>query len=137
MPRLLRDGRREHPHAAGGQIATLFEPQPPQAWQLDGSRLHHDGASEAKAVQSLLLRLGLGIAHPATQLAFPLELDAAEEVGEGVVQIPEGFLWRARGHLLQPGQLRCLEGALSSQWRSIAEGLFPVALYAACLRASP
>ncbi len=39
-----------------------------------------------------------------------LELHPAEEVGEGVVQVAQGFLRRALGHLVHPGNLGLLEG---------------------------
>ncbi len=38
-----------------------------------------------------------------------LELAAAEEVGEGVVQVTQGFLGRALGHPVHPGHVRLLE----------------------------
>src|SRR5258708_30431303 len=66
MLRLLGDGGRQT-FGICGEIATLFEPQSPQARQLDGIREDDYRASEAKAAQPALLALARGIAELAAQ----------------------------------------------------------------------
>src|SRR5260221_6536331 len=69
VPRLLADGGREDVDARW-EIATLLEPQPPQARQLDDAGEHDDGAGEAKAAEPTFLALVRGIAELAAQLAL-------------------------------------------------------------------
>src|SRR5258706_2357797 len=105
---LLGDGGRED-FGVCGQVATLLEPQSPQARQLDGIRENDQRASEAKAAQPALLALARGIAELAAQLALLLERGAAEELGEGAVQVAQSFLRCALGHRVHPGNLGLLE----------------------------
>jgi len=86
------------------------EAQPPQPRQLDGLGPDHDGPRQPEAAQPLLPGLGLRVAHRALQFACFLEVTAAEAVGEGGIEVAQGFLGRARGHRIQAGQLARLAG---------------------------
>src|SRR5258706_7426601 len=108
MLRLLGDGGGQN-FGIGGEIATLLEPQSPQARQLDDTREDDYRASEPKSAQPAFSVLAPGIAELAVQLAVLLELGAAEEVGKGGVQVPQSFLRRALGHCVHPGHSGLLE----------------------------
>ncbi len=79
-------------HPTCWEIATLFEPQLTEPGQVDGLLVDVDGTGEPKTAQALALGFELGVADLAFPLARSLQLAAAKEPGEGVLQVTQGFL---------------------------------------------
>ena len=96
-------------HPTCWEIATLFEPQLTEPGQVDGLLVDVDGTGEPKTAQALALGFKLGVADLAFPLARSLQLAAAKEPGEGVLQVTQGFLRSGFAAFVHPGKVRLLE----------------------------
>jgi len=92
------------------QIASLLEPYPAQAGELDPGFLDVDGAGQPEGAQTLVATLEPWEADLAFMLSLLLKFHSPEEVLECTVQIPERFLGGALGDFVEPGQVGLLEG---------------------------
>ena len=107
--RLFGDGGKQDVRLARWQIAAFLQSKPAEPGQVDGFFVDVDGTREPKTAQTFPFGFEAWVASLALPPALLLQPAAAKEVGEGTIEVTQGFLRRALRAFVHPGEVRLLE----------------------------